>query len=288
MGLLDLEFATDAARIERNFERLLGATSGRLGLRVTTASAELASRLVEGAGERQLSFVLAGPVNELAVLRTRAGVRESDLCLAEILSAADVTAAVAIADGLVARGHEAGGWVGEDSSFILLQKLRGKTAKPVFVQGGIGVRAAAACRAAGAAGVVLDDCLLLLAESTLPAAMQADIARLNGAECKLLGELLHQPCRAFARPASAALKSAEEDTRAAEGETLSVADWATRTNSRLGWQADRLLPLGQSVGLAASYRDTYRSVGRLVQAVRRASLKQVERAAALNFIDENG
>ncbi|MGQ0529717.1 MAG: SDR family NAD(P)-dependent oxidoreductase [Panacagrimonas sp.] len=288
LGLLDLEFATDAARIERNFERLLGATSGRLGLRVTAASADLASRLVERAGERTLSFVLAGAVNTLAALRLSAGVRETDLCLAEILSADDLSTAVQFADGVVARGHEAGGWVGEDSSFILLQKLRGQTAKPVFIQGGIGVRAAAASRAAGAAGVVLDDCMLLLAESSVPAAIQADIARLNGAECKLLGELLQRPCRAFARPASAALKSAEEDTRAAEGESLSLADWAGRMNSRLGWQADRLLPLGQSVGLAAAYRDSYRSVGRLVQAVRRASLKQVERAAQLGFIDENG
>ncbi|MGQ0700764.1 MAG: SDR family NAD(P)-dependent oxidoreductase [Panacagrimonas sp.] len=179
--------------------------------------------------------------------------------------------------------------MGEDSSFILLQKLRGTISKPLYLQGGIGVRAAAACRAAGAAGVVLDDCLLLMAESPLPAATQAELARLNGAECKLLGELLGQPCRVFARPGSAALKTAEEETRNAEGGVIEIADWVERINTAVAWRGEtaRLLPLGQSIGLAASYRDTYQSVGKLVQAVRRASLKQTDRAAELGVLDEN-
>ncbi|MGQ0502938.1 MAG: SDR family NAD(P)-dependent oxidoreductase [Panacagrimonas sp.] len=169
-----------------------------------------------------------------------------------------------------------------------MQKLRGKLTKPVYLQGGVGVRAAAACRIAGAAGVVLDDCLLLMPESPLPAAMKAELARLNGAECKLLGELLGQACRVYARPASAALKKAEEDSRAAEGGTLELADWSERIGASLGWRADgtSLLPLGQGIGLAATYRDTYHSVGKLIQAVRRASLKQADRATDLGVLDE--
>jgi NAD(P)H-dependent flavin oxidoreductase YrpB (nitropropane dioxygenase family) len=166
--------------------------------------------------------------------------------------------------------------------------LRGKVSKPLFVQGGIGLRTAAACRAAGAAGVVLDDCLLLMAESPVPAALQADLARLNGAECRLLGELLDRSCRVFARPGSGQLKSAEDEARTAEGGSLAVDEWAERLNRRVGWGAEALLPLGQGIGLAAAYRDTYRSVSRLVQALRRASLVQGERAAQLHFLGENG
>ena len=47
--------------------------------------------------------------------------------------------------------------VGEETSFILLQKALDRQSAPVFVRGGIGLHGTAAVRAAGAAGVVLDD-----------------------------------------------------------------------------------------------------------------------------------
>ncbi|HKY93206.1 MAG TPA: beta-ketoacyl synthase N-terminal-like domain-containing protein, partial [Nevskiaceae bacterium] len=290
VGILDLEFAVDEELSSKNFERLLAGTAARVGLRVTASRAAFAKRLAQAAGDRVLVFILAGPASAFKKLRKDSGVRSGDICFGEILSATDADDAAKVCDGLVARGHEAGGWVGEDTSYILLQKLRGRVAKPLYVQGGVGVRAAAACRAAGAAGVVLDDTLLLMAESPLPAALQVELGRLNGAECKLFGELLGSPCRVYSRPAGAALKAAEEDSRAADGGTIEVPAWAKAIEARIGWVADgsKLLPLGQGIGLAAGYRETYRSVGRLVQAVRRQSLRQCDRAAELGYFDENG
>ena len=288
VGLLDLEFVSDESRVRRSFERLLNGTTGRIGLRFGPHAARLARGLIALAGDRILTLVLAGPVSGFRKLRRDAGVRQGDLCLGEIISAGDAEAAEKVCDGLIARGHEAGGWVGEDTSYILLQKLRMRVTKPLLIQGGMGVRTAAACRAAGAAGVVLDDCLLLMAESALPAAQQADLARLNGSETRLLGELLGKACRVFGKPGNPGLKSAEEETRTAEGGSLELPEWSARLNDRVGWGADRLLPLGQGIGFAAAYRDTYRSAGRLVQAVRRASLVQGDRAAELGFIGENG
>ncbi|HEY0973487.1 MAG TPA: SDR family NAD(P)-dependent oxidoreductase [Solimonas sp.] len=287
-GLLDLEFAADAAAAERNFAQLLDATSAPCGLRVTATRADLARRLLDGAGDRALTLILAGPAETLPALRSAAGARPQDRCLAELTDPADAPRLDAHFDGLVARGHEAGGWVGSDSSYILLQKLIRQIHKPLFVQGGIGLRAAAACRAAGAAGVVLDDALLLMAESPLPAALQNELARLNGAECKPLGELLNHSCRVYARPGSAALKLSDDETRLAEGGALHVSTWVQQMQARIGWHAERLLPLGQGIGLAAGYRARYRSAGRLVQAVRRATQQQVERAAELHALDENG
>jgi acyl transferase domain-containing protein/NADP-dependent 3-hydroxy acid dehydrogenase YdfG len=290
IGILDLEFVADDALVVRNFERLLSAATGRVGLRVGPDNVALASELIATAGERSLTIILSGPVSAFPELIRKCGVREQDFRLGEILDAAVADEAAAYCAGLVARGHEAGGWVGEDSSYILLQKLRGKLRVPVFMQGGIGIRSAAACRLAGAAGVVLDDTLLLMAESPLSPATQAELARLNGAESRLLGELIQHPCRVYARPTNPALKAAEEDNRNAEGGTLSVERWLAQTQSRIGWSADgsRLMPIGQGIGLAAGYRDSYRNIGRLVQALRRASLRQSDRAAELAFLDENG
>ena len=79
-------------------------------------------------------------------------------------------AAMEGAAGLVARGNEAGGRVGELGSFVLLQRLLSEPGLelPVWVCGGVGLRTAAAAVIGGAAGVVLDSQLSLLAESELP------------------------------------------------------------------------------------------------------------------------
>ncbi|TJY56718.1 SDR family NAD(P)-dependent oxidoreductase [Sinimarinibacterium sp. CAU 1509] len=289
-GLLDLEFVTDTGQARNNLRRLFEATDARIGLRVVAAQASLAAEIIATAGARALTVVLAGAATELPALRKKLQLRDQDFCLAEITSADDVDTVTPHCAALLLRGHESGGWVGDDTSYILLQKVRRRTQRPIYVQGGIGVRAAAACRVAGAAGVVLDDTLLLLAESPLTETQKSELGRLNGAETRLLGELLGRPCRVYGRPNSPALKAAEELTRTAEGGSLTVEEWTHRLSESLGWSADssRVLPLGQGIGLAAQYRKQYRSVARLVQAMRRASRQQAEQAAELGFIGEDG
>ncbi len=283
-GLLDLEFTTDADCAQRNFAALLDSTTGPVGLRLVASRAGLARSLLERAGSRALTLMLSGDALALRELRTSLANRPGDHWLAEVTDLDSAQLLEPHFDGLVACGHETGGWVGEDSSYILMQKLAPRLGTPLYVRGGIGLRSAAACRSAGAAGVILDDALLLLAESPLPATLQAELARLNGAECKPYGELLGRSCRVYARPGSAALKLTEGETRAAEGGSLDAATWAQHLDARIGWHADSLLPLGQGIGLAAGYRRQYRSVGRLLQAVRRASRQQIDSAAKLGLM----
>ncbi|MGH3981996.1 MAG: SDR family NAD(P)-dependent oxidoreductase [Pseudonocardiaceae bacterium] len=90
--------------------------------------------------------------------------------LVEVATSADAAGAVADgAHGLIARGTECGGPVGELSTFVLLQQLLADDAVtvPVWAWGGIGERTAAAAVIGGAAGVVLDSQLALLAEAQL-------------------------------------------------------------------------------------------------------------------------
>ncbi|MFJ8506583.1 SDR family oxidoreductase [Streptomyces avermitilis] len=90
------------------------------------------------------------------------------------------------AHGLIARGHEAGGPVGELSTFVLLQQLLadGELGLPVWACGGAGPHTAAAVVAGGGAGVVLDTQLALLAEAEaeLPAGTSVLLAGLDGSE----------------------------------------------------------------------------------------------------------
>jgi acyl transferase domain-containing protein/NAD(P)H-dependent flavin oxidoreductase YrpB (nitropropane dioxygenase family)/NAD(P)-dependent dehydrogenase (short-subunit alcohol dehydrogenase family) len=105
--------------------------------------------------------------------------------LVEVTTVAEARAAVADgADGLVARGCESGGRVGELTTFMLLQRLLGEFGIPIWAAGGIGPNTAAAAVAGGASGVVLDSQLALVTEvrDCLRPEVAAAIAALDGAE----------------------------------------------------------------------------------------------------------
>ncbi|MDB5986698.1 MAG: putative modular polyketide synthase [Nevskia sp.] len=298
IGLLDLEFCRDEQAAERNFRQLAAATDAVIGLRLTLDNLALAQRLLAPLGERSVTLIFAGAPELQAQAFAQLAPAAQHRIVAEITDAAAPVELAYPHHALLAKGHESGGWVGADTSYILAQKLLGGAApgssKPIYLQGGIGIHTSAAARILGAAGVVLDDQLLLLAESPLSEAQQNELARLNGAETKLFGELIDQPCRVYSRPGTPALKAAEEDNRQVESGALDATEWRTRLASKLGWithaqAADAmLLPLGQGIGVAALYRSQFRTVGRLVQALLKASLKQIESAAAASFLAPGG
>lgn len=188
------------------------------------------------------------------------------------------------ADGVVARGHESGGWSSSDSAFLLTQKLMTRTPMPVYVQGGVGVHAAAACRAAGAAGVVLDDQLWLMPESPLPPSAQDWLTQVNGQEAILVGERLGWGCRVFSRPGLQPVAALQSLVTQIEIAPLSAAErlqqWQSQAQSQLGWQSPEQTawPMGQGIGLADALQRQYRTTGRLIQAIHRESLAHLEMA----------
>ncbi|MGW7454304.1 SDR family NAD(P)-dependent oxidoreductase [Streptomyces sp. NPDC054787] len=171
---------------------------------------------------------------------------------AEVTSPAEAAAAVtAGADALVAKGHEAGGRVGDATTFVLLQHLLDDPAirVPVRAYGGIGPHTAAAAVAGGAAGVLLDVQLALTAEGEegLPRDVVAALRSMDGSETRLTGG--H---RVFARP----------DLTPPQGPVPAL----------LGARDLRaqLLPVGQDGALAARLAARYRTTGGVLQAVRAA------------------
>ncbi|WP_022975553.1 type I polyketide synthase [Nevskia ramosa] len=292
-GVLDLEFSRDDLRAASAFSRLLSATDGRIGLRTDIAHLPLAGRLIEEAGDRGLSLILTGTPAQQAQIAAALAPGGQHRVLVEVIDVAHIGLFPFAHHGVIAKGHEAGGWVGADTSYILAQKLLGKTAEtntlPIYIQGGIGVHSAAALRAMGAAGVIFEDQLLLLAESPLPETLQNELVRLNGAETRLFGELVDLPCRVYSRPGTPALKAAEDDNNRVESGDLSLADWRVKLSQNLGWNGgEQFMPIGQGIGLAATYRSQYRNVGRFIQAVRKASLKHVESAVTTGFMAPGG
>ncbi|HEX3782553.1 MAG TPA: SDR family oxidoreductase [Pseudonocardiaceae bacterium] len=168
--------------------------------------------------------------------------------LAEVTSLAEALRALAAgAAGLIARGNESGGRVGELSTFVLLQQLLtdDRIAVGVWAAGGIGPRTAAAAVVGGAAGVVLDTQLGLLTEADLPVEVANALRGMDGSETVVSGG--HRMLRSRA---------------------------AGRAPAR------EPLPVGQDGCLAAQFARRWRDVGGTVRAIRDAVLDTVRQGPA--------
>jgi acyl transferase domain-containing protein/NAD(P)H-dependent flavin oxidoreductase YrpB (nitropropane dioxygenase family) len=172
----------------------------------------------------------------------------------EVISVAQAHAAVqAGAYGLIAKGAEAGGRVGTTTTFVLLQQLLAdpQIQVPIWAAGGIGPHTAAAAVAGGAAGVVLDAQLALVAEADLPGGVAAAIRVMDGSETAVVGG--H---RLYARP----------DLCPVDPDTVAI---------RLGARDLSALPIGQDGALAAPLAQRYVTAGGVVAAVRAAVTDQL-------------
>ncbi|MFE6489322.1 erythronolide synthase, partial [Streptomyces sp. NPDC057757] len=171
-----------------------------------------------------------------------------------------VRAAAAGAHGLIARGHEAGGPMGELSTFVLVQQLLddAELDLPVWACGGAGPHTAAAVVAGGGAGVVLDTQLALLteAEAELPAGTTTLLAGLDGSETTV------ENGRRVVRRRRPGTVPAEEDSAPPE--------------------------IGQDGFLAARFRDRWGTVHAAVRGVRDAVLDALGKAGPALTSDGDG
>lgn len=189
-------------------------------------------------------------------------------------------------DGLIVKGHEAGGRVSEETSFILLQRLIKHVSLPIWVQGGIGLHTAAACYTAGAAGVVLDAQLALTRESVLPEPVKASIARMDGSETRCLGSELGESYRMYTRPGLPAVQALQQlvQTLATDSRSRSdiVALWRQEVRARVGWDdpGRHVWLLGQEAAFAASLAERFQTVGGVFEGMRQAITAHIRTAKA--------
>ncbi|HVO90119.1 MAG TPA: SDR family NAD(P)-dependent oxidoreductase [Casimicrobiaceae bacterium] len=179
--------------------------------------------------------------------------------LVQVTSLEEAQSAVARgASGLIAKGCEAGGRIGEQTAFVLLQTLKRETGVPIWVQGGVGLNTAAACVSGGAAGVVLDAQLALAHESSLPAEIRSIVSAMDGSETIVL-----RGHRVYSRP------------------DLSI-DAIARGDDALPLGIDlraQLLPAGQDASFARPLAERFRTVGGIVRGIEAAIATQIAQAA---------
>ncbi|MGH7045327.1 MAG: SDR family NAD(P)-dependent oxidoreductase [Stellaceae bacterium] len=277
LGILDLEYAKDQWKAWQALSRLARTANSDFGVKIDGAPSDLAAKLIAEL-PAQLKLAILTSTNS-QILRSLVGVFHDKgvsvlleaNCLEQALTAQDIGA-----DGVIAKGHEAGGRVSEETTFILVQHFLAQLRLPIWAQGGIGPHTAAACAAAGAAGVVLDSQVALTPESPLSDAVRARIAGMDGSDTVCLGTPLGQAYRVYFRPSSRAveeLRKVEHRLAALEGPRAGIlADWRRAIAARIGWDdADQdLLVLGQDAALAAPLAKNSSTVGGILRTIRQA------------------
>ena len=290
LGVLNLEFAREPAAALSALELLARHARAPFGV------------LIDGEDDALLQVVLASSGNDLATVMFTAGsaINPDRLrtCVEQVRAAgraayvvstsleSAVAAEAAGADAIVAKGNEAAGWVGRETAFVLLQRLRRHVGLPIWVQGGVGRHSIAACYVAGAAGVFLDSQLLLLRESPLPEALKTRIAAMDGSETADLGGAGGALFRAYARPdlpSTGALRVLETSLHAGDSPLVERrAHWRAVLRERVDWTtASSVLALGQDTAFAAGLAKRFSTVGGVLSDLR--SELEAHCAAALRM-----
>ncbi|MGB5962861.1 MAG: beta-ketoacyl synthase N-terminal-like domain-containing protein [Coleofasciculaceae cyanobacterium] len=291
VGVLDLEFChnlgEDSSGAIKNLEALLKLVpQAAVGLRLPEARITEKALLAKLSGHSHWLIFCSWQPSTIESAIASLPPSTTRKILLEVTDIKQIAQIPAV-DGLIAKGHESGGWVGEDSAFVLTQKLITRQTLPVYVQGGIGIHTVAACRAAGAAGVVLDDQLWLMPESPLPQDWQRYLKNLNGQEATVIGERLLGSCRVLSRPGFTAvaklqklakdLEIKDDPARLLTENPTPNQEWQSLAQPLIGWEnLDFAFPIGQAVGLAVELRDRFSTTGRLIQALLKASQENLK------------
>jgi len=246
-------------------------------------------------------FVIISPFSENRLLSLKAQsfrehvekLRAANIrVLVEVFNLAEAQAAEnASAYGVIAKGSEAEGQVGDLTAFVLLQQLTGAISLPVVAHGGIGLHTAAACYGAGAQGVVLTSQLLLAQEANLPFELTAKMEQLDGSETSLI-RLGTKRLPQESKTTKAGETGADEDSahyrvyakpNNSTIETLSnlpVESFCDKLleHGAFGAPLDWVFPLGQDVAFAPALALKFKSVAGILDAVKRSLVEHVNAA----------
>ncbi|MCL2482188.1 MAG: nitronate monooxygenase, partial [Propionibacteriaceae bacterium] len=182
----------------------------------------------------------------------------------QVMSIADAEWAIdAGATSIAVKGNDASGRVGEESTFILFQRMittARKQGVKVYVHGGVGVHTAAAYIALRASGVFLDSQVALLPECDAPSEVKATLGKLQGGETTLVNgyRVLKWP----------------------RMPKVSPTDFTEDYMGGLDLEKN-LIPLGQDFTLATEYLNRYSRLDAVLAAIREAAYGHLRQAQFL-------
>jgi len=321
LGVLDLEYIRDEQTAFKAIQQLIKYAPNDVGLKLNSRAQEFFAKITAELPEQIKTVILTfgerTQMQEQVEFLHRKGIKV--LLEATCLNMAQIGEQLGV-DGIIAKGNESGGRVEGETTFILLQQFLNHLTLPIYAHGGVGLHTAAACYAAGAAGVVLDWQLSLTKESSLPEAVKKKIALMDGSETICLGETIGETYRIYARPSTPAVEELKQiekqiegkrgspDSRApatregqegkearnypehrAECSHLDILDaWRQAVLQRASWgsEAQRLLLLGQDTAFAAPLSRKFVTVGGVILGIQEAINSHIQTALKFRPFDE--
>ena len=284
-GFVDLEDVRDAEDLQHALSELRSDADVPLGVKLDSFRREMWEPLLAAHPAQLTRVILARPSRSTSELRAMvSGLQRLKLeVLVEAVSIDEaVTADQAGADGIIAKGSESGGRIGDETSFLLLQRLSGLFSKPLYAQGGVGLHTAAACHVAGASGAVLDWQLCLVEESRLPAPLRRVLSRLDGSETAPVGLRLGDAYRLYLGPGRTLLpKLQEQEHRLATSdlpEEERIVRWRGVIDETLSGSSGEVRKLGMDVSFAARLAAKFRTVGGVLEELDRSLRFHLSRA----------
>ena len=286
VGILNAELTTNPHLILNQLNFLSRKAIGEYGIKLSTAEDRVLSAIVNYAqkglrwvifdgefvksSQEWISKLKQYDINVLAELKT---IESPEIRLDDVV------------DGLVLKGNESGGFVGESSCFILLQKWLNQTKLPLFLRGGVTPYVAAASSAVGAAGGVIDSQILLLEESPLAKDLFSVLDHLSGNETIAVGnDEKGEFFRVLVRPG---YRSATEFYAAGEGKNLQALK--ALVQDKINWRdpVNGLLPLGQDVCFASQWRNQYGHMAAVIRAIESTVSTNLRQAVKSKPFSEN-
>jgi acyl transferase domain-containing protein/NAD(P)H-dependent flavin oxidoreductase YrpB (nitropropane dioxygenase family)/NAD(P)-dependent dehydrogenase (short-subunit alcohol dehydrogenase family)/acyl carrier protein len=252
VGILNAEFSNSYKQFESSLDLLAKKARANWGLKLDRLDDQLIS-VVEDYSQRGLKcLILESDLVQLNKKWINNLKARGVAVLAELFSPNQPSFDLdEIVDGIILKGNESGGMVGENSSFILMQKWLHQTRLPILLRGGISPHVAAACAAVGVAGGVLDSQILLLQESPIAEDLTPIIEHLSGNETAAVGNSdSGEYFRLLLRP------NYETANRfSIEGDGKNAAALKQLVQGNINWKTPKsgLLPLGQDVCMAKQW-----------------------------------
>jgi NAD(P)H-dependent flavin oxidoreductase YrpB (nitropropane dioxygenase family)/3-oxoacyl-(acyl-carrier-protein) synthase len=277
LGVLDLEFTSNQKIARDCFNKLARFTRNEFGIKLNSRNIGLLDKISPELPKHCKVVILTqtdiATFGNVLQRIQRKGLRILLECTSlEQAATAEKTGI----DGVIAKGNEAGGRIGNETTFILVQQFMKHLSLPVWAQGGIGLHTAVACYAAGAAGVVLDAQLVLTRESVLSEDIKTKIERMDGSQTICIGEELgitYRVCSQLGRSVVKELlrKEAELVTNSKSKARISKT-WYQTISQCVGWDSPErnLFLFGQDVAIAAPLSQRFVTVAGILEAIRLA------------------
>ena len=177
-------------------------------------------------------------------------------------------------NGVILKGNESGGFVAEESTFILFQHalkyLSNHSSLMIFVQGGIGIYTACTCTLMGASGIVLDDQCCLLERFPGRNRNKKTFTGLQASDTAVIKIDAYWQIRYLKRglkDSDNPLKKLEFSFQENPYNLLSASDVSDLEYEALE-NTNSILYSGQAIGHAKLYSQSYQTISRLAKAFR--------------------